>query len=184
MPIARLDADRTALIAIDLQERLLPTIVDRDQIVNNAAVLLRLADVLEMPYLVTEHYPAGLGRTAEVVVEAMADRSRRVEKTRFSALVDVVDEHLRDWERDTIIVCGIEAQVCVLQTVLDLLELDKRVFVVADAVSSRRPADAECALRRMRQGGAEIVTREMVAFEWLHKAATDRFRKISREFLK
>ncbi|MHC4989998.1 MAG: isochorismatase family protein, partial [Planctomycetota bacterium] len=108
MPQPRLRIDQTALIVIDLQERLMPTIVDREQVISNAAILLRMADLLEIPYLVTEQYPAGLGRTVEPVAAAMPDRSQRVEKTRFSALVDVVDERLRSWRRGTCLICGVE----------------------------------------------------------------------------
>lgn len=79
---------------------------------------------------------------------------------------------------------GTETHVCVLQTALDLLALDKEVFVVAEAVGSRRASDKELALARLRQAGCRIVSREMVAFEWLHKAGTDLFRQVSHEYLR
>ena len=83
-----------------------------------------------------------------------------------------------------LVLTGTEAHVCVLQTALDLLALGKEVFVVAEAVGSRRAEDKELALARLRQEGCRIVSREMVAFEWLHKAGTETFRQISREFLR
>jgi len=86
--------------------------------------------------------------------------------------------------REQIVVIGAEAHVCVLQTVLDLRAVGKEIYLVADAVSSRSPRDVELALERMRAEGVRVVSREMVAFEWLHQAGTDRFREISREFLR
>ncbi len=86
----------------------MPTIVDRHKVITNASILLRMADELEIPYLVTEQYPQGLGRTVDEVAAAMSDRSRRVEKSRFSALVDLVDEQLRRWRRTSIIISGVE----------------------------------------------------------------------------
>ena len=154
MPIPRLRIDDTALLVIDLQERLMPTIVDRDQIINNTAILLRMADLLEMPYLVTEQYPTGLGRTVEPVAEAMRDRSRRVEKTRFSAMVDVVEDRLTSWRRGTVIVAGVEAHVCVLQTVLDLHASGRQAFVCSDAVSAGQRDQIRPAQRRMERAGA------------------------------
>jgi nicotinamidase-related amidase len=82
------------------------------------------------------------------------------------------------------VLTGAESHVCVMQTALDLLALGKEVFVVAEAVGSRRPEDRQLALERMRQEGCRIVSREMVAFEWLHEAGTETFRAVSREFLR
>ncbi len=179
-----LRAERSALLVVDVQARLVPAISEGERVIANCAWLIGVARELDVPVRVSEQYPKGIGPTVEEVRRLVED-AEVLEKTHFSCGAEPdCREALLELGREQIVVCGVEAHVCVLQTVLDLLELDKRVFVVADAVSSRRPADAECALRRMRQGGAEIVTREMVAFEWLHKAATDRFRKISREFLK
>lgn len=176
MPIPRLDADRTALLVIDLQEKLLPTIVDRHQVTNNAAVLLRVADVLGIPYLVSEHYPAGLGRTDETVVEAMADRSRRVEKTRFSACSDILHDHLRGWNRDTVIVCGIEAQVCVLQTVLDLQDSGRQCFLSLDAISAGQRDQIRPACDRMARAGAIVSGTMSIMYELLGDARHPAFR--------
>ena len=120
MPIPRLTTDDTALLVIDVQERLLPTIADRQKLTTNCAILLQMAGVLGLPYLVTEQYPTGLGRTADEVTAAMPDPSRRIEKTRFSAVIDLVEEQLQSWRCANVLICGIEAHVCVLQTVLDL----------------------------------------------------------------
>ena len=154
MPIPRLRAEDTALLVIDLQEKLMPTIVDRQQVTNNAAVLIRMAEVLQMPYLITEQYPLGLGRTVETVANAMPDRSRRVEKTRFSAMVDVVEDELRRWRRSSVIVCGVEAHVCVLQTVLDLHATGRQAFICTDAVSASQREQIGHAFDRMSAAGA------------------------------
>ena len=91
---------------------------------------------------------------------------------------------LRQADRQQVVLCGTEAHVCVLQTVLDLRWQGKEVFLVADAVGSRKPADKDAALARMRSHGVEIVTREMVAFEWLHDSAGPLFREINRDFIR
>ena len=135
----------------------MPTIGDRDRLINNCAILLQLAGVLSIPYLVTEQYPAGLGRTVDKVTSAMSDPSRRVEKTRFSAAVDIVMDELKRWHRPNILICGIEAHVCVLQTVLDLQDSGWQTFVCCDAISASQPDQIGPAMIRMQKSGA-IVT--------------------------
>lgn len=154
MPIARMQLGSTALLVIDVQERLMPTIVDAPRLLNNCAVLLRMAGVLRMPFLVTEQYPRGLGRTVEPVAAAMPDPSQRVEKTRFSAAVELVEDRLSDWRCSSILIAGIEAHVCVLQTVLDLQASGRQVFVATDAVSASQRDQIEPALARMQRAGA------------------------------
>ncbi len=154
MPIPRLHPDDTALLVIDVQERLVPIIGDRDRLTTNCAVLLRMADALELPYLVTEQYPRGLGRTVEEVSAAMTDRSQRIEKTRFSAAIDLVLEQFQTWRRQRILVAGIEAHVCVLQTVLDFQQRGLQCFLCRDAISASQPDQIEPALDRMVRAGA------------------------------
>ena len=102
MPIPRLSIDDTALLIIDVQERLMPTITDSERVITNCALLLKMAVELEIPYLVTEQNPRGLGRTVRQIDAAMSDVSMRVEKNQFSALVDIVGERLHAWRRPTI----------------------------------------------------------------------------------
>ena len=154
MPIPRLRLEDAALLVIDVQERLMPTIVDRDKLTHNCAILLRSAAVLGMPYLVTEQYPKGLGRTVENVASAMDDPSRRIEKTRFSAAIDMVCDQLQAWRRGSVLIAGIEAHVCVLQTVLDLQADGRQCFVCTDAVSCSQHDQVIPALRRMKRAGA------------------------------
>ena len=154
MPVPRLVIDDAALMVLDLQEKLVPAIPGRERLIGNAALMLRLAAELGIPFLVTEHYAQGLGRTVQEITAAMIDPASRVEKTRFSAVVPVVDEMLRSWRRGTVLVCGIEAHVCVLQTVLDLQASGRQCFVVSDAVASSQPEQLDHAVRRMEAAGA------------------------------
>ena len=121
MPIPRLSLERTALLVIDVQERLLPTIDDAPRVVANCAAALRLAQLLGLPAFVTEQYVKGLGRSAPLITEAAGKHARFIEKTRFSALTPEIDAFLTAKKCDDILICGIEAHVCVQQTVLDLL---------------------------------------------------------------
>jgi nicotinamidase-related amidase len=153
MPIPRLRIEQTALLVIDVQERMEPTIPGWDRMAHNCAVLLRMAAELGIPSLVTEHYPRGLGRTVDIVASAMLDPAARIEKTRFSAMVDLVDEQLRTWRRATVLVCGIEAHVCVLQAVLDLQATGRQCFMASDAISGSQPDQIAPAFRRMERAG-------------------------------
>ncbi len=175
--------DNSLLLLIDLQERLAPAIHGIDAVLQHNLWLLEVAQRLSVPVAATVQYPAGLGPmvpdlTARIPAEQV------VEKIHFSAVADGCLEPLPAFSRRQVVLTGTETHVCVLQTALGLLALGKEVFVVAEAVGSRRPDDKELALARLRQEGCRIVSREMVAFEWLHKAGTETFRQISREFLR
>lgn len=154
----------------------MPTIADRQRLATNCAVLLKMASELDIPYLVTEQYPRGLGRTVPEVEAAMSDLSQRVEKNRFSALVDVVDERLRAWRRGTVVVAGIEAQVCILQTVLDLQASGRQTFVCRDAISAGQRDQIEPAIRRMEAAGAITSGVISLMYELLGHSGHDRFR--------
>lgn len=178
-----MDAKKSSLLVIDVQEKLLPAIDDWQRVLDAVIWLTRLAKRMEVPIMASEQYPKGLGPThADLAVDLPAGSMGT--KSYFSCVPDGCLSALPGNERDQVVVCGVEAHVCVLQTVLDLLAADKQVFVVADAVGSRTAANKELALQRMRQNGAEIVSGEMVAFEWLRAAGTPLFREISRDFLR
>ena len=176
-------ADHSMLLLIDLQERLAPAIQDIDIVLRHNLWLLGIAQRLEIPVGATVQYPAGLGPTVSELGARLAPESI-VEKIHFSAVADGCLEQLPGFARRQVVLTGTEAHVCVLQTALGLRALGKEVFVVAEAVGSRRAEDKELALARLRQEGCRIVSREMVAFEWLHKAGTELFRQVSREFLR
>lgn len=175
--------DASMLLHIDLQERLLPAIEGGEQALANAVWLTRIARRLEIPVGATVQYPKGLGSTV-ASLDAVLSPGETVEKIHFSAVREKRLEALLGFARPQIVVTGTEAHVCVLQTVIELCDIGKQVFVVADAIGSRRPEDRTAAIARMRDSGARVVTREMVAFEWLERAGTDLFREISRDFLR
>lgn len=174
-----LEADRSALVLIDFQARLMPAIADGAAAVAAARRLQEGARLLQVPVLVTEQIPAKLGATVtELAAASDAPFAQTTfAKTTFDAarapgFIGALPA------RSDLVVAGCEAHVCVLQTVLGLLDLGRRVFVVADAIGSRRPESREAAVARMQRHGAEIVTTEMVLFEWLGDAAHPRFRDV------
>ncbi|HVW31963.1 MAG TPA: isochorismatase family protein [Acidimicrobiia bacterium] len=171
-----LDRSRSVLCLIDLQERLMAAIAGGEEVVANAARLLGTAEQLDVPVLMTEQNPKGLGPT----VPALARPDGAVPvvaKMEFDACrADGVIDQLPAGHH--VVLAGCEAHVCVLQTALGLLDRSRRVYVVADAVGSRRPENRDAALRRMERAGAEVVTTEMVAFEWLGTAADPRFKSV------
>jgi nicotinamidase-related amidase len=178
-----IDAGRSMLLVVDLQERMIPAIPEHEEVVANAAWLVRIAQKLGVPVAATEQYAKGLGATV-TSVRTLLPEDAIAGKTRFSCVAAQCLAPLPGNDRPQVVVVGVEAHVCLLQTALELLEEGKEVYVVADCVASRRAFDRDVALERLRQEGARIVTREMVAFEWLGEAATPLFREISREFFK
>lgn len=178
-----IDAQRSLLLLIDLQERLAPAIDQMEQVAHNSLWLLRLAQRLSVPVAATVQYPRGLGAMLPELAAHLVPGTI-VEKIHFSAVADGCLAQLAEMGRPQIILAGTEAHVCVLQTAIDLRSMGKEVFVVADAVGSRRAENRLLALERLRQEGCRIVSREMVAYEWLHRAGTELFREINRDFLR
>jgi nicotinamidase-related amidase len=176
-------ADQSALLVVDVQQRLLPHIHDWQRVLGHIDGLVQVAQRLGVPVAATEQYPKGIGHThAELAARLPAGATG--EKLHFSCVSGKCLPGLPGMERPQVVVCGTESHVCVLQTVLELAAAGKQVFVVEEAVGSRDPAHKALALERMRANGITIVCREMVAFEWLAQAGTDQFRDISKNFLK
>lgn len=176
-------ASESTLLLIDLQERLMPAIDGAEAVAGHAAWLVRLAQRLRVPVIATEQYPRGLGPTVAPLRELLAAGSVR-EKIHFSASAGAGLFDLPGGERRQFVVAGAETHVCVLQTVLGLIEAGREVFVVDEALGSRRARDKALGLARMERAGALVVSREMVAFEWLEQAGTELFREISRDFIR
>jgi nicotinamidase-related amidase len=170
-----INPETSALLVVDFQARLLPAIDGGASALANARRLLDAAGMLGVPTLFTEQNAEGLGAT---VAELSASRTATVvHKMTFDACrADGFPEMLPN--RPDIVVAGCEAHVCVLQTVLGLLDAGRRVFVVRDALGSRRAESKDTAVGRMERHGAEIVTTEMVVFEWLGSAQHPRFRDV------
>jgi nicotinamidase-related amidase len=169
----------TGLLVIDVQEKLLPKIHDAASLVRNIAFLIDAARLLGLPIQATEQYPKGLGPTAPELARRLS--GPLPDKREFSAcaVVSVVDGFRRQ-ARTKIVLAGIEAHVCVMQTALDLLGGGFRVYVAADAVGSRYPIDHEYALRRLEQAGAILTTCEGAAFEWVGGSSHPAFKEFSR----
>ena len=156
MSIPRLAPADAALLVIDVQERLMPTLASPEVLAGNCAVLLQMAETLALPAAVTEQYPRGLGSTVEAVLRHVTPSTPRFEKTRFSALTADVEGWLERTGRRQVLVCGIEAHICVLQTVLDLQATGRQAFVITDAVTAGQPEQITPALLRMRDAKAVL----------------------------
>ena len=175
----RLDKEHTAFVLIDIQERLAPAISGIQDVIDNANKLSRGASVLKIPMLVTEQYPKGLGHTLDAVW--LPPEQHIVEKITFGCFA--CEEFAKSIEAlnvRSLVIFGIEAHVCVLQTALEGVERGYEVHVVANAISSRKKVDKDIALSRMQQDGIYLVSTEMVLFQLLKRAGTDGFRSISK----
>jgi nicotinamidase-related amidase len=173
-----MSADDTALLVIDVQDKLLHLIPEHAALVRNIAFLIDAAKLVGVPVTATEQYPKGLGPTTGELAKRLPDRP---EKTAFSccAIPSVVESFHRG-ARPKVLLAGIETHVCVQNTALDLLSLDFRVFVAVDAVATRFAVDHEVALRRIEKAGAVLTTAEAAAFEWVGGAGHPQFKAISQ----
>lgn len=175
--LSQIRPDNALLLVVDVQDRLLPAIHDNAAVVDACRRMIEAAKVLEVPMMVTEQYPEGIGRTCQALLQCLGDAPLYT-KTRFSACVEPVVEKLASLGRPNVILVGIEAHVCVMQTTLDLLRLGYTPCLCADAVGSRRPHDRDTAIERLRQAGAIITTTESVTFELMGQADTEVFRQV------
>ncbi|HEV3204878.1 MAG TPA: hydrolase [Gemmataceae bacterium] len=174
----QMSAGDTGLLVIDVQEKLVPLIPDARSLIRNVAFLIDGARLVGVPVQATEQYPKGLGTTVPQLAAKLPQRSG---KTAFSCCaVPSVVEGFRTAGRPKVLLAGMETHVCVQQTALDLLALDFRVFIPADAVASRYAIDHERALQRLEKAGAIITTSESAVFEWTQGADNPRFKEISR----
>jgi nicotinamidase-related amidase len=181
--MARLNRSEALLVVIDVQERLMPVIHEAAELERNVERLVRGCHVFDVPTVLTEQYVKGLGPTTPRIRQALEESGgyTPVEKSCFSAHGSgEFQVALRGLRRRQILVAGVEAHVCVYQTVIDLLAQGDEVTVIADAVSSRVPYNKEMALRRMQSEGAKLSTTEMALFEMLGAAGSEEFRAISR----
>jgi nicotinamidase-related amidase len=171
--------EQTALLVIDVQERLMPVIYEQEKVFSNVNKLLRGAEILGLETIVTEQYPKGLGNTCKEV--ELGENKTVIEKVCFSCMLsEPVNEQLKLTNKKSLIICGVESHICVLKTTLDALKNGYEVHVVADAVSSRTFENKEIAIERMRQSGAFITSVESILFMVLDKAGTDEFKAISK----
>jgi len=173
-----LERAKSLLLLVDMQERLVPAMADAVDVTQRCGALLRAAYELGVPILASEQYPKGLGATLPGLAELA---TRRMEKLEFSAYANpAIRGELKRAGQSQLVLAGVEAHVCVLQTGLELVDAGYQVFVVADAVASRRPESREVALHRIARAGATLITVEMALFEWLRSASAPEFRSISK----
>ena len=192
-----LDADQCQLVLVDYQIRLMPVIFENAQVIANAVRLGKLAQLMDVPVWGTEQNPSKLG---ENVPEVRALCAKTLSKMQFSGVEEGLGEWLRPPakpvggnarslpkhlqkpaqtdERSTIVIAGCEAHICLMQTALHLLEDEFDVWVVTDACSSRTERNRDAAFDRLAGAGAELVTTEMVAFEWLRSAEHSAFHEV------
>ena len=173
-----LKASDSLLLVVDVQEKLAPAVADNRAIVARIELLMRAAKRLAVPLLVSEHYPSGIGHTL-AGLSALAPKDAVFEKITFSCLKqDGVPDRFRKLGRKQVVVCGMEAHVCVLQSALSLLEAGYQVHLTEDATGSRHAVDRAAALRRLERAGGTLVTAEMVVFEWLERGDSPAFREL------
>lgn len=177
--VKMLKRENTLAVYIDFQEKLMPAMSDRDITEDRASRLAKGLRALGIPPVVTQQYTKGLGKTVESIASAIGE-FEPVEKTTFSSMrnEDFV-ARIRNSGRKNIIVCGVEAHICVQQTVLQLLETGYNVYVPADCISSRSKEDCLFAIARMEKAGAVISTYEALLYEILEDSRAPEFKTIS-----
>ncbi len=173
----RLNKEDVVLVVIDLQERLMNAMPDREKVYKNTALLLDTAKQLQIPVIVTEQYPRGLGPTVQQIKEHLADYEY-LDKGSFTAY-DGLQEKLANSERKTLIITGSETHVCVFQTARDMIEAGYNVHLAKDAVCSRFNENYQNGIELMRDMGAVITNTETIVFDLLKVAGTPDFKAIS-----
>lgn len=181
-PIARrsLDAALCSLVVIDIQEKLLPAVLNPEALVRNVRLLIRLATILEIPVLLTTQYARGLGATVAGVAELLPT-VRAIDKLEFGCFArEEFRTTLRELPgpRTTVLLCGMESHICVMQTALGALENGYMVHVAADAVSSRSELNWRLGLERMAAAGCVISSTEMMMYELLRQSGTGQFKQM------
>jgi nicotinamidase-related amidase len=178
-PPSVLRPERTALVVVDLQEKLLPAILGRERVVKNSLLLMRLAEVLDMPVVLTSQYKKGLGEILPEV-RAAAPGNEPLDKVAFGCFGDAAFlDRLRSLPgRDQLLVTGVEGHICVCQTVLGALEKGYDVHVAADAVGSRSEENYRVGLARMERSGALLSSAEMATYELLGRSDGQAFKKM------
>lgn len=174
-----LNPESTVLVAIDFQERLFPVMHDKERLLQQVIKLIQGVKVLEIPVILTEQYPRGLGPTLPEITGLLPD-VKPVEKTCFSCCdAEPFNNSLAATNRKQVLICGIEAHICVYQTAIALTQAGYEVQVVADCVSSRDPENKTVSFFKMASAGITPTTMETALFELLKIASGDKFKQIS-----
>lgn len=171
-------ASDSVLVIIDMQERLVPAMQAPARTLRNAKLLLQAAKACEVPAVLTEQYPQGLGSTVADIAKVAGDATV-IEKLHFSCMEDEgFKKSFTAMNRKQAVLAGMEAHICVVQTAASLIEKNYEVFVVSDATASRTTESEQACLTRLNASGVNVVTTEMVIFEWLGKAGTPAFKSL------
>lgn len=178
-----MNKDNSLLLIIDVQERLVTAMESPREVINACTKLVLTAKRLNIPFLITEQYPKGLGQTI-IDVRQAAENINFIEKLELSCAknADVLSA-IQNSGKKQIIIAGVETHICVLQTAIELKSLGYEVFVVSNASSSRDDMQHVFALQRMSRNGVDVVTSEMVIFEWLERAGTAEFKEITQKYV-
>jgi nicotinamidase-related amidase len=175
-----LQADKCALVVVDIQEKLLPPIFNKEQLIANSQRLIRLANILRLPTLATTQYAKGLGATVPEIA-ALLQSTEQIDKVEFSCFgSDRFCSAMKSLPggRNTVLLCGMEAHICVTQTALAALEKGYIVHVAADAIGSRAEFNWKVGIERMRDAGCVISSTEMMMYELMRKAGTAEFKEL------
>jgi nicotinamidase-related amidase len=176
-----LEADRCALLVVDIQEKLLPPIFQKEQLVRNSKLLIRAAGVLKIPAIVSTQYAKGLGKIVPEVASLLPE-AETIDKDRFSCFGSeafcTLLKRLPGGNRNTLLLCGMEAHICVMQTALAALREGYLVHVASDAVSSRTEWNWKIGLERMRAAGAVISSTEMMIYELMGSSSSPAFKEM------
>jgi len=180
------NVENSCLMIVDIQEKLSAVMPEKviNRLKSNADVLLTAADRLNVPVIVTMQYPKGLGDVENFVKDKLNEKSKCFEKTSFSCLgAEGLPEHLKKLNKKQIIMIGLESHICVLQSAIELTEKGYDVFVVSDAIASRKLTSYETSLTRLEQANIWLLNTESVLFEWLRNASHPEFKSLSKLIL-
>lgn len=174
-----LNIDDTVILIIDIQEKLLNAVFNKEIVQKKSEILAKAAQILEIPVIVTEQYPQGLGQTVDCIKSNLPSEVKTFEKTSFNAMCDInLCNELQSLNVKNLVVIGIETHICVHQTVNDLLKKGYSVTIAKDCCGSRQESEYLSALDTMQNNGAQIKTTEMILFEFLKSAKHPNFKEI------
>jgi nicotinamidase-related amidase len=178
--LAHLRPESCALMVVDIQERLMPAINSREEMTRNSALLMKAAEVMKIPIVATTQYAAKIGELLPAIRAELGDVVP-LDKMQFDCFANqIIKERIKKLPREinTLIICGVETHICIYQTVLGALQAGYRVWVPADAVSSRAVSNYETGLARIKDLGATVGNTEMIIYELLHRAGTPEFKEL------
>ena len=175
----QLNIDNSLVLIIDIQERLLNAVFNKEEVQKKSGIIAGAADILKIPVIVTEQYPKGLGETIDSLKSCLNKETLFFEKTAFSALDDsLIAGAISKFSRKQIILFGIETHICVNQTAAALIDAGYDVNIISDACGSRAECEYQAGLNRMKENGAHILTTEIALFEWLKSSKHPNFKEI------